>query len=433
MSSITRGHRNPVASAAKTVAAYAAAKVIRSAIDHPGKAVNAIKSTWKAVKAHTSRPPARQQIVRSSGASSVASAYTMFRRPYIAYRSSGNALHVTGCEVVIPSLGNANVNLTAVVPHNPAYWLGTRIQVLAKTYQLFHIDKLLIHYIPRVATSTAGSVTIGTISTELPFGTVDSMVLANSLGGVMGPVWGGLTSQPDLRNTPLRYYNTYSPENSMDWAYMTAIAVNGNTSAVGTIMFEYRISMVQPLWDGRSFAAYGLHQVPWSFAGVPATEFEPAHFMILNSGAGGTMLTSDVVAVVVDQTTGALTRPSVNCMSVLSVTFGVDDSASSGWRKVYLSFGGHELVYTGTGNNHALYVILYSSEINNTQTLTEPPPTTTTTTTPPSIASASVPRPAPPFPNISESNKQAWDTRLTEPSTTPPQEWARRSASCGPH
>jgi len=108
----------------------------------------------------------RNNIIRSRRIAA-ASAKTMLKK-FTVLRQNGNSVRVTGRDLIypIPDTLTAPIqtsNVIAVIPANPAYWLGTRIAALAAGYQTYRPIKFKINYIPICAVTQQGNVIGGTI------------------------------------------------------------------------------------------------------------------------------------------------------------------------------------------------------------------------------------------------------------------------------
>lgn len=160
----------------------------------------------------------------------------------------------------------------------------------------------------------------------------------------------------------------------MDWAYVTAFANQDITTVVGTIMASYKITLTQPLWDGRMFAAPGLHTGMYTIFG---SKDGPSTWRVADTANLQGYIEYDVIGAVVTIGSGitgvAPVRPPINVLSTLSITVGAPGSDSEGYRAVYITYGGHELINTAdTGATNYINVIIWASKLDNQTTLTEP-------------------------------------------------------------
>lgn len=89
-------------------------------------------------------------------------------RSYFRTWSTGDEMHVAGCDLVRPVPQNVTSKtdlgeLFSVIPANPAYWTGTRVAQLAPGYQQYRPLAFTWEYIPQVAVTQPGTVTMGTL------------------------------------------------------------------------------------------------------------------------------------------------------------------------------------------------------------------------------------------------------------------------------
>lgn len=78
---------------------------------------------------------------------------------------TANSCTISGCDLVYPIPAQLQSNgdiLFAVIPSNPAYWLGTRISQMAPAYMNFRPISFRVSYIPQVAVTQQGTVFMGT-------------------------------------------------------------------------------------------------------------------------------------------------------------------------------------------------------------------------------------------------------------------------------
>lgn len=78
---------------------------------------------------------------------------------------TANSCTISGCDLVYPIPAQLQSNgdiLFAVIPSNPAYWLGTRISQMAPAYMNYRPITFRVSYIPQVAVTQEGTVFMGT-------------------------------------------------------------------------------------------------------------------------------------------------------------------------------------------------------------------------------------------------------------------------------
>lgn len=98
---------------------------------------------------------------------SMPAAYASHVRPRFNYLSrSSSSVRVAGCDLVYPVPAAIQTNgdyLFTIIPCNPAYWTGTRIAQLAPAYMTYRPLKMTFSYIPQVAVTQPGTVSMGTL------------------------------------------------------------------------------------------------------------------------------------------------------------------------------------------------------------------------------------------------------------------------------
>lgn len=266
----------PAKNAFKTMAAAAATSaaraIVRRVAQNPAAAVQNVRKAVNKGKQLFKRAPKPSRSKNNGGGSSSAPAFRetgayvslgATTQPYFRPMTKGDVTTVHGREIISNTCIRAKSatytyypDVAVVIHHNPCYWQGTRIANIARCYQLFSVKKMKIIYVPKVATSTAGSVTIGTIIGTLPAQADDSVVLANGIGSVRGPVWQEFSSSPDLSKTPMRWYNAYDAALARDYAYTTLVVPSVTNSDFGSIFVEYSIELTQPLFTNREFVKH---------------------------------------------------------------------------------------------------------------------------------------------------------------------------------
>lgn len=101
-------------------------------------------------------------------AGNVAAARSMASRSSFRTYTDGTDMHCVGCDLVRPVPQNLASralldDLFSVIPANPAYWGGTRIAQIIPGYQQYRPLKFRWIYVPQVAVTQTGTVTIGTL------------------------------------------------------------------------------------------------------------------------------------------------------------------------------------------------------------------------------------------------------------------------------
>lgn len=111
-------------------------------------------------------------------------------------QTTQNGVLISGRDFVsnVTASATSTWQLAAAIPLNPAFFVGTVLGNMSRTYQKFNIRKLVAHYVTLLPTSTTGEILLtatdnvsavnadGSASTFLP-----RTMTAN--GSVMGPLW----------------------------------------------------------------------------------------------------------------------------------------------------------------------------------------------------------------------------------------------------
>lgn len=153
----------------------------------------------------------------------------------------------------------------AVIPSNPAYWLGTKISQVARGYQNYRPIKFNVHYVPHCAATQAGNVIAGTIFHEAPPTDNLQQSLRSSNGGIMTQVFKPATSVVKVGNNLQK--NLYRvggniDDDSMPFYYI-AIAIackdsNNNRINPGYFYVDYTYTFKNPIGGGIEFANSGI-------------------------------------------------------------------------------------------------------------------------------------------------------------------------------
>jgi hypothetical protein len=191
-----------------------------------------------------------------------------FKRSIINTNIANTTARVTGNDLVykIPTtITNANANVIAIIPSNPAYWKGTRVATIAKGYQNYRPLKFNVHYVPQCAATQAGNVIAGTIYHEAP--SVDNLQqsLKTSNGGMITQVFKPATSVikvgTNLQKNLYRIGGNID-DDSMPF-YFVAVAIackdsNNNPVVPGYFYVEYSYLFKNPIGSSIEFANSGL-------------------------------------------------------------------------------------------------------------------------------------------------------------------------------
>lgn len=191
-----------------------------------------------------------------------------FRRTLTNTNIANTTARVSGKDLVykIPTnITNTAANVIAVIPSNPAYWLGTRIATIAKGYQNYRPVKFNVHYIPQCAATQAGNVIAGTIYHEAP--SIDNLQqsLKTSNGGMITQVFKPATSKIKVgTNLQKNLYRVGGDidDDSMPF-YFIAVAIackdmNNNAVVPGYFYVDYTYIFKNPIGGSIEFANSGL-------------------------------------------------------------------------------------------------------------------------------------------------------------------------------
>lgn len=128
-------------------------------------------------------------------------------KPY----NGAQRLRVSGVDLFNPApirREQMQAGIFIAIPSNPAYWLGTRIAGIASVYQQFRPVKFDVAYKPTVPTTTAGTVTFGTLWGSGVAAESFQNALTSSPGGGLvtcfSPAWSRIKC--NHTNLPQEYY-----------------------------------------------------------------------------------------------------------------------------------------------------------------------------------------------------------------------------------
>lgn len=155
--------------------------------------------------------------------------------------------------------------LIALIPSNPAYWLGTRIATVAKGYQNYRPVKFNVHYVPHCAATQAGNVIAGTIFHEAPSITNVQQSLKTSNGGILTQAFKPAVSVVKVgSNLQKNLYRVGGDidDDSMPFYYI-AIAIacrntDGQSIIPGYFYVDYTYIFKNPIGSSVEFSNSGL-------------------------------------------------------------------------------------------------------------------------------------------------------------------------------
>lgn len=160
-------------------------------------------------------------------------------------------------------LGNNNTNVMAIIPANPAYWKGTRMALLAATFQNYRPLKFTIHYVPHTASTQPGSIIGGTLWNQAPATTALQSTLKTSNGGFITQCFAKASKNVKLAgNLPKNLYDMAGDLNSnTNPFYFIAITQGcydqqGNRVIPGYFYVTYSYVLKNPVGSAYTYEAY---------------------------------------------------------------------------------------------------------------------------------------------------------------------------------
>lgn len=160
-------------------------------------------------------------------------------------------------------LGNNNTNVMAIIPANPAYWKGTRMALLAATFQNYRPLKFVVHYVPHTASTQPGSIIGGTLWNQAPATTALQSTLKTSNGGFITQCFAKASKNVKLAgNLPKNLYDMAGDLNSnTNPFYFIAITQGcydnqGNRVIPGYFYVTYSYVLKNPVGSAYSYESY---------------------------------------------------------------------------------------------------------------------------------------------------------------------------------
>lgn len=156
---------------------------------------------------------------------------------------------------VFPITGSP-AGLSLAIPMCPTKWVGTRSAALAGTYQSHRPLRVSWDYIPACASTTAGSIVVGTVFAGCRLPSDDSITsLINALpatnGGSIGSVWQPLRNGVSCgRNLRANQYplNEVSADDIPFWI----VAATNGTGDLGSIVITADFTLRNPCTPGQT-------------------------------------------------------------------------------------------------------------------------------------------------------------------------------------
>lgn len=194
-------------------------------------------------------------------------AYATHVRPRFTTRITGSGMEVRGCDLVYQIPADLSVvsdeELMAIIPANPAYWIGTRIAALAQGYQNYRPRRLTFHYIPQVAVTQAGTVIMGTLwNAAAPTAGLQQTLLTSN-GGCMTQCYLPCDTTVVLGRNLQQNLFQFTGSLTLDTNPFTfAAIVRGSGDLPGYFYVTYDYEFRNPIGLSWTFMNSGI--VPWS-------------------------------------------------------------------------------------------------------------------------------------------------------------------------
>lgn len=164
--------------------------------------------------------------------------------------SNGLQVRIRGRDILGPCQYNGGTSAVfGVFDLNPACWNNSRLSLVAKTYEKYRYDHMTLHYIPSVATSTAGTTAVY-FEPEVYDNVVNSVSAAlTHHDSIAGPIWGPLCVQyrraPGDQTTYLCTEKSGIERGLLSQAKAAVICETAAT-AIGYLAIEYDITFMYP-------------------------------------------------------------------------------------------------------------------------------------------------------------------------------------------
>jgi hypothetical protein len=184
-----------------------------------------------------------------------------------------------------------NVNVDGAFPINPLFWVGCRVAAMADLFCNWKLHKLVLHYIPTVATSQDGTVSVGT---RWGFGLDDGteyIMLLSSPGGMMFNVREPMSCTIPLAPMIQNGYYT-APVAGVDsipgTVYFRADCSGTSNVTLGNWLIEYDISLFNAKLDTKYLHTNGRNTADHAFTAAQCTAIGDARPYVMDYGAAQT-------------------------------------------------------------------------------------------------------------------------------------------------
>lgn len=223
------------------------------------KQVKKLARTVKRAAKKLDRKPRRRQTMRRPTISGFdyANRFNLTSKMVETRSRDGKVLTVSGRDLVantaILKAGQAvKPGVFMIVPANPSLWLGTRIGRVSANYQYYSPVRFKVYYIPQVAVTQPGNVTLGTLWQSQQDEENLQQTLVTSNGGILTQVYSAATSNVRITSDlPQRNYaiNANPAEQQcvpFYWmAYVSGVPEEG-ISPPGFVVVEYTFRLCNP-------------------------------------------------------------------------------------------------------------------------------------------------------------------------------------------
>lgn len=162
----------------------------------------------------------------------------------------GSQIRVTGRDILgLLTYSGGGSEIWGVFDLNPACWVNSRLSLVAKTYEKYRYDHIVLHFIPSTGTSTSGFVGVY-VEPEVYDPIVNSVTqVLTHHNATAGPVWCpakvAFSRAPSDQTTYL-----CTDKSGIERGLMTqakaAVISNTGSSSLGILAIEYDITFMYP-------------------------------------------------------------------------------------------------------------------------------------------------------------------------------------------
>jgi hypothetical protein len=169
-----------------------------------------------------------------------------------------NMISVKGHEFLVDVVKRASppAFLLAAYTMNPACWTGSRLQNLARSYELYRFKKVELHYHPSVGTTTQGAISVGfeTDPNEgIPAGANFFQQSLSNAYSNLGPIWAQVDVSYLKPGVDFRWWhcsveegNTREVNQMYAYAVSNVPVIGAATTTVGHLTCSYEIEFMYP-------------------------------------------------------------------------------------------------------------------------------------------------------------------------------------------